>query len=124
MTERIAIREGLITTEGEPHLLGSRCVKCGEAQFPAGRSCPYCGGEECEPADLGSRGRLYLHTAVLNRPPGYRGEVPFGFGVVELEAGVRVIARLNEADVSRLAADQPMHLIVEPLHTDEEGREV
>ena len=30
-------------------------------------------------------------------PPGYTGEVPFGFGVVELPEGLRVITRLTES---------------------------
>ena len=34
-----------------------------------------------------------------HRPaPGYEGEVPFGFGVVELPEGVRVVTRLTETD--------------------------
>ena len=31
-------------------------------------------------------------------PPGYLGEVPFGFGVVELDEGLRVLGRLTESD--------------------------
>lgn len=121
MTARVAIAEGLFTPDG---LLGSRCRACDRPQFPAGASCPWCGAEECEPAQLGSRGRLLLHTAVLNRPPGYRGEVPFGFGVVELQNGLRIVSRLTEADVSRLAEDQPVRLEIVSLHRDDQGRDV
>jgi acetyl-CoA acetyltransferase/uncharacterized OB-fold protein len=124
MSAPIAIREGLFVTEGEPRLLGSRCRACHAAQFPRGDSCPYCGADDCEAVELGPHGRLWLHTAVLNRPPGYRGPVPFGFGVVELDGGVRLIARLTESDVDALRADQPVRLVVEPLHRDDEGREV
>jgi len=121
MGERVAIREGLFTLGGGPRLLGSRCAACGEAQFPRGESCPYCGSDGCLPVELSPRGRLYLNTTVLNRPPGYRGEVPFGFGVVELDDALRVIARLRD---DGLRAGQPMRLVVEPVHTDDEGREV
>src|SRR5262245_44713937 len=120
----VAIRDGLFAAEGEPRLLGSRCSACGGHQFPRGVSCPYCGADECENVELSSRGRLYLHTAVLNRPPGYRGAMPFGFGVVELPEGVRLIARLAESDVARLTAGQGMRLVIEPMHRDDEGREV
>src|SRR5229473_1040247 len=68
--------------------------------------------------------RLWLYTAVLSRPPGYRGEVPYGFGVVELAGGLRVIARLTEARMERLAPGLAMRLVIEPLFTDDDGTPV
>lgn len=65
-----------------------------------------------------------MYTTVRNRPPGYKGPVPFGFGVVELPEGIRIITRLREVDADRLQRGAPMHLVFEPLHEDEEGREV
>jgi uncharacterized OB-fold protein len=76
------------------------------------------------PCDLSPSGVLWAWTAVTAAPPGYRGEVPFGFGVVELPEGVRVLARLTESDPSRLQAGQPMGLVVVPLHIDDGGRSV
>lgn len=57
-------------------------------------------------------------------PPGYRGDVPFGFGVVELAEGLRVITRLTEPVPERLEFGQSMQLVIAPLHTDEAGRVV
>ena len=57
-------------------------------------------------------------------PPGYRGEVPFGFGVVELPEGLRVITRLTEADPAALRFGQPMRLAIVPLHADDDGTTV
>ena len=54
-------------------------------------------------------------------PPGYAGRVPYGFGVVELPEGIRVVTRLTEADPGRLEAGQPMHLVVEAVGQDEDG---
>jgi uncharacterized OB-fold protein len=67
---------------------------------------------------------LWAWTAVTHPPPGYRGEVPYGFGVVELPEGLRVVSRLSEADPGRLRAGQPVHLVLETLHTDDDGRSV
>ena len=44
--------------------------------------------------------------------------MPYGFGVVELPDGLRVIARLTESDPARLRAGQTMNLVVVPLHDD------
>jgi uncharacterized OB-fold protein len=50
--------------------------------------------------------------------------MPYGFGVVELPEGIRVITRLTESDPAELRSGQPMELRVVPLHTDGEGNEV
>jgi uncharacterized OB-fold protein len=61
---------------------------------------------------------------VTHPPPGYKGEIPYGFGVVELPEGLRVITRLTESDPDHLRVDQPVHLVVEPLHVDDGGHSV
>jgi uncharacterized OB-fold protein len=71
-------------------------------------------------AELSSAGRLWAWTAVTSAPPGYKGEVPFGFGVVELPEGLRVIGRLTEARPDHLTRDQPMHLVLVTLPADED----
>ena len=43
---------------------------------------------------------------------------------MELPEGLRVISRLTESDPARLRAGQPMRLVVDVLHVDDEGRQV
>ncbi len=74
--------------------------------------------------ELPTTGRLWAWTAVTAAPPGYRGEVPYGFGVVELPDGLRVLGRLTEHDPGRLSFGQEMAVVVVPLHTDDEGHPV
>ena len=57
---------------------------------------------------------------MLTAPPGYEGDVPFGFGVVELPEGIRVITRLA-SPVAGYTAGQPMHLRIVPLHESDDG---
>jgi len=121
---RRMVREGLCRDAPEPALLGSRCLDCGAHQFPAHVTCPYCAGDHTEPADLSPTGVLWAWTAVTAAPPGYRGEVPYGMGVIELPEGIRVITRLTESDPSALRAGQAMELRVVPLHTDDDGSPV
>jgi uncharacterized OB-fold protein len=61
---------------------------------------------------------LWAWTAVTAAPPGYTGDVPYGFGVVELPEGLRVITRLTESDVDALSFGQAMRLTTVPLHDD------
>jgi uncharacterized OB-fold protein len=71
--------------------------------------------------ELSGRGRLWSWTAVTTAPPGYGGDVPYGFGVVELPEGLRVVTRLTEADPSRLSAGRPMELVLVPVGADGDG---
>lgn len=122
----VPVHEGLFTTgaDGNAHLLGSRCSTCGKHQFPRGVMCPYCGSDSLGDVELSSTGTLWGWTAVTAPPPGYRGDVPYGFGVVELPEGLRVITRLTESDPSRLSFGQDVHLQVVTLHTDDDGQHV
>ena len=120
-----AITEGLFVIEGDgPRLLAGRCAACGKLHFPAAPVCPYCGADGALETRVGPAARLCLYTAVLSRPPGYRGEVPYGFGVAELEGGLRVIARLTESRLERLRPGLALSLVVEPLCTDDDGTAV
>jgi hypothetical protein len=57
---------------------------------------------------------------VTAAPPGYRGPVPFGFGVVELPEGVRVITRVA-FPVDEYSFGQPMHLRFVELPGEDDG---
>jgi uncharacterized OB-fold protein len=67
---------------------------------------------------------LWGWTAVTASPPGYDGEVPFGFGVVELDEGPRVITRLTEADPGALTFGQRVHLVTDVVARDDDGNDV
>lgn len=120
----VPVRAGLFDPGAEPCLLGSRCATCGGHHFPRHETCPYCASAEVEEARLSRRGTLWAFTAVTAPPPGYRGEVPYGFGVVELPEGLRVISRLTESDPGALQLGQAMELVVVPLHVDDDGNSV
>jgi uncharacterized OB-fold protein len=124
MTAPVPVHQGLFTVADPPHLLGGRCPACGHHHFPRADVCPYCASDGTEAAVLSAEGRLWAWTAVTHPPPGYRGDVPYGFGVVELPEGIRVVTRLTEPDPRRLHPDQSMHLVLDTLHADEEGRQV
>ena len=119
------IASDLFTGDADPpRLRAARCAACTKLHFPAGAVCPYCGGDACVATPVGPAGRLWLYTAVLTAPPGYRGPIPYGFGVVELEDGLRVVTRLTELRLDRLRPGLPVRLVVEPLFVDDDGRPV
>jgi len=125
-TAPIPVTSGLfeLDADGTGRLLGGFCAGCRRYHFPAGDDCPYCSATGCQRRTLSQRGRLCLFTSVVNRPPGYSGEVPFGFGVVELPEGIQLIARLTESNLDRLELRMPVRLTFVPVQVDEERREV
>lgn len=90
--------------------------------FPRQEICPYCSAEHVDGVELSRNGALWAWTAVTAAPPGYEGPVPYGFGVVELQDGVRVVTRLTESDPTSLHHGQAMKLTTEVLPF--EGRRV
>jgi uncharacterized protein len=119
-----AVTDGLFTQGETPALIGGRCGSCARFHFPLSSTCPYCAEPETEPVELSREGRLWAWTAVTAPPPGYSGEIPYGFGVVELPEGIRIVTRLTEPDPARLELGQPMHMVLEAVGVDEEGGEV
>lgn len=110
--------------DGEARLVSGRCEACGRHHFPMADVCPWCSTGPVARAHLSRHGSLWAWTAVTAAPPGYVGPVPFGFGVVELPEGLRIVTRLGVADPSLLRFGQDMRLTLEPLQTDVGGQDV
>lgn len=121
---RVPIEPGLFTESPSPRLLAGRCGACAGLHFPASDVCPYCADESVSVAEVGSTGVIYLHTVVNTPPPGYEGPVPYGFGLVDLPEGLRVVSRLSAADLRTLASGAEVRLVVEPLFRDADGNDV
>ena len=117
-----AVHDGLFRTD-PPALLGSRCDDCGRHAFPRSTTCPYCGSERVNDVELSPTGTLWGWTTVTAAPPGYHGAVPFGFGIVELPEGVRVITRLAVPEDDYEPGLQ-MSLRIVPLHVADDGTQV
>jgi uncharacterized OB-fold protein len=114
-----------VATPDGVRLVAGRCRTCARHHFPASPVCPWCGADGAAREPVGPTGRLWLWTVVTSRPPGYRGTLPFGFGVVEIDGiGLRVVTRLTETRCDALREGLPMRLVVDALCTDEDGTPV
>ena len=116
---RRTVTDGLFT-EDPPRLLGGRCRECAHHHFPRLDDCPYCGAAAIDAVELSDHGTLWGWTTVTALPPGALGSVPYGFGVVELPEGLRVITRLTLPD-DTWRFGQPMRLGITELGPDADG---
>jgi len=123
--KRVALQNGLLSSIDDAEaarLLGGKCPACTRFHFPAQSICPYCSSDGCATVPLSSHGVIEVCTTVINRPPGYEGNVPFGFGVVELPEGIRIISRISEPQRTRPGS--AVRLVLESLCSDAEEREL
>jgi len=90
----------------EKKLMGSRCKACGALFVPPHSICIKCYSSEMEWVEMKGKGKLSAYTCIAVGPPwmvaeGYDRKNPYCAGVVELEEGARVVARIEGVDTKR-----------------------
>ena len=90
----------------EEKLMGSRCKGCSAQYAPPRPICIECYGANMEWIEMEGKGRLAAFTCINIPPPfmiaqGYSRKNPYCTGVVELEQGARVDARIEGVDCSK-----------------------
>ena len=84
-------------------LKASRCVDCQKIYLPVRAICPDCGQSNLEWIDLSGKGKLAAYTSVYIGPSfmneqGYGRDKPYLTGIVEMEEGPKISARLLGLD--------------------------
>ena len=90
----------------EHKLMASRCPTCDALYLPPRAICPPCHGDALAWTELSGHGRLAAFTAIFVGPSdmiaqGYSRDTPYVAGVVELDEGVKISARIVGVDAKR-----------------------
>ncbi len=90
----------------EEKIMGSNCRECGSRFVPPRAICIKCYSSDMEWVEMKGEGRLAAFTCITVAPPfmiaqGYNRDNPYCSGVVELEEGGRVDARIEGVDLSK-----------------------
>lgn len=81
-------------TEGQPALLVSRCGACGHAWYLRRDACPVCGSIDVQRLAAAGAGVVSASTTVHRVVAQVDdGSGPIGIALVDLDEGVRVMAR-------------------------------
>ncbi|MBV8158987.1 MAG: OB-fold domain-containing protein [Dyella sp.] len=124
MNNAVPVREGLFTwPDAKPSLLVTHCRKCGAVAFPQVEYCAVCATDDVEVKRLSGRGKLRNFSSVLACPPEYKGEVPYGAGIVEFPEGIRILGLLTTSDLSQLRPGMDVEVVVEKVY-EEDGHDV
>jgi len=87
-------------------IVGSKCKKCGALALPPRPLCVSCYSPEMEWAEFKGTGKLAAFTSITVAPPnlakeGYGRNNPYVVGVVELDEGVKAVARIVGVDAKK-----------------------
>jgi len=94
----------------ERRLLIQRCVGCKRHRFPPLPACPACGDARSAIEASAGRGSLYSWIVVHHAfSDAFTADVPYTVGVVELEEGCRMLARL-ELDGEAVTVGMPLEV--------------
>lgn len=108
-------------------LMGSRCEDCGSIYLPPRAICPRCHSERLAWHEISGKGRLAAFTSVFIGPTmmnqkGYSRDNPYATGIVELEGGVKISARLlgidaRNPDIAWIGSPVSVAFLEEEGHT-------
>ena len=87
-------------------LMGSKCKECDALYLPPRPICIKCHSSKMEWLEVKGNGKLSAFTCIAIGPPfmiaeGFDRKHPYCLGVVELDEGVRIDARIQGVDAHR-----------------------
>ena len=90
----------------EEKIMGTKCKECDALFAPPRPICIKCHSSEMDWVEMKGEGKLSAFTCIAVGPPfmiaqGYSRKNPYISGVVELEEGVRIDARIEGVDAFR-----------------------
>jgi uncharacterized protein len=100
-------------------LMGSRCKRCGSSFLPPRPVCSECSSVDLEWTEMKREGILVAFTVITVGTSsmikeGYSRTHPYCTGIVELEGGIRISARIYGFDVanpSSIAIGSPVQIV-------------
>ena len=84
-------RDGL----GRGELLVQQCRACGKTNMWPRYACPHCQSDELDWTKSAGSGTLHSFCVLRQgAPEGHEADLPYALGVVKLDEGVQILARL------------------------------
>ncbi|WEU40755.1 MAG: Zn-ribbon domain-containing OB-fold protein [Candidatus Odinarchaeum yellowstonii] len=87
----------------EGKLKGLKCSGCANIIAPPRLKCSVCGSSEFEWVNLSGKARLLTYTIIHVAPKRFASESPYAVGIVQLEEGPKLEARITGFDINQHA---------------------
>ncbi len=97
-------------------LVIQRCGSCSSWIFHPREQCPECFSRELAWTPVSGRGRVYAFT-VVHQPahPGFRGETPYTYAVIQLEEGVRMASNVVGCAPAEVTVDMTVEAVFDDV---------
>ena len=107
----------------EGKILGRKCPKCGNVEFPPVYACNACGNYETEWVEISGKAKLHsiVLPAALSSKPESKKFKKFCYGEIELEEGSRfngVVLGVSKKNRKELAAKLPLNIHAKIVERD------
>ena len=100
-------------------LMLMRCRGCGAWRLPSRPRCPDCWSTDTEWAKASGRATLYSFGVMHQKlHPGFAGETPYQFAIVELEEGPRIVSNVVGVADGKLRVDMPLEAAFDDVSDD------
>ncbi len=111
--EKVVEKFYLSLEEGK--IMGRKCPKCGNVEFPPVYACNECGNYETEWYEISGKAKLHsiVLPAALSSKPEYKKMGKFAYGEVELEEGTRlnaVVRGISKKNRAELTEKLPLNI--------------
>ena len=99
----------------EGKIMGRKCPKCGNVEFPPVYACNKCGNYETEWYEISGKAKMHsiVLPAALSSKPEYKKIGKYAYGEVELEEGTRlnaVVMGITKKNRAELSAKLPLDI--------------
>jgi uncharacterized OB-fold protein len=124
--KRIPVVRTLKLSEGGTRgiFIGKRCRNCHEYLMGSPVFCLNCSSTEFDVVEFGQEGILRTYTIIYVPPPGWKGDVPYILGSVELPEGIEVTTEVIDCPKEAIKVGMKMKLVMKVGGQDAEGNEL
>jgi uncharacterized OB-fold protein len=99
-------------------LMLMRCRSCGAFRLPSRPRCPDCWSTDTEWVTASGRGTLYSFGIMHQKFPGFEGETPYQYAIVELEEGPRIVSDVVGVPDGEVRVDMPLQAVFDDVSED------
>ncbi len=93
-------------------LIIRRCPSCKKTYLPDVDLCPACAHVTSTVSEtVSGAGKIYSFTRVHVAPEQFQNIVPYYLAIIQLDAGLRCIARLQTQEGDHVRIDAPVELV-------------
>jgi uncharacterized OB-fold protein len=92
-----------------------RCEACDAVVFYPRAVCPHCLGSPLRWFTAAGTGRVYSYTVAHRAFGEFAGQAPFTVALIDLDEGVRMMARIVDADPGNVRIGLPVRMVVRQI---------